>query len=52
VSTHAFISLHNLHSLVLSHNDLETVHHETLAGLSVLRRGIIYCFCTQSSTMS
>ena len=36
VSTHAFISLHNLHSLFLSHNDLESVHHETLTGLSVL----------------
>jgi hypothetical protein len=28
--------LHNLHSLFLSHNDLESVHHETLTGLSVL----------------
>ena len=36
VSTHAFMSLHNLHSLVLSHNDLEAIHHETLTGLSVL----------------
>ena len=30
------MSLHNLHSLVLSHNDLEAIHHETLTGLSVL----------------